>query len=236
MLRDIPRLLVFWKPQLKVRKWDRCEKKWKSMFWNEVFIIHYSLPKSVEKMLMANFCRHQAYLRWQIRQQLLFAVANFEGCFKIHFLNFTMPQLVLLFVFGGFVPIIILSNSFSLGSNLDYYHQYQHSHQSQSVLLPICFSVKFLSYEIVFVYNLLLGFRSSHRRCSVRKGVLRNFAKFLRTPFLQNISGRLLMLDSNYHVLFKFEIGKWRHCNALQGENINPFMACWKWYSSPPDL
>ena len=28
---------------------------------------------------MANFCRHQAYLRWQMRQQLLFAVANFEG-------------------------------------------------------------------------------------------------------------------------------------------------------------
>ena len=25
------------------------------------------------------FCRHQAYLRWQMRQQLLFAVANFEG-------------------------------------------------------------------------------------------------------------------------------------------------------------
>ena len=75
-------------------------------------------------------------------------------------------------------------------------------------------------------------FRSSHRRCSVRKGVLRNFAKFtgkhlcqrlffnkvaglrpvtllkkslwhrcfpvnfakfLRTPFLQNTSGRLLL-------------------------------------------
>ena len=79
MLRDMPRLLVFWQPQLKVRKWDRREKKWKSMFWNEVFIIHYSLPKSVEKMLMANFCRHQAYLGWKIRQQLLFAVANFKG-------------------------------------------------------------------------------------------------------------------------------------------------------------
>ena len=30
-------------------------------------------------------------------------------------------------------------------------------------------------------------FRSSHRRCSVRK------AKFLRTPFLQNTSGRLFL-------------------------------------------
>ena len=50
---------------------------------------------------------------------------------------------------------------------------------------------------------------SSHRRCSVSKCVLRNFAKFtgkhlrqslffnfakfLRTPFLQNASGRLLL-------------------------------------------
>ena len=46
---------------------------------NEVFIIHYSLPKPVEKILIANFCCHQAYLRWQIQQQLLFAVTNFEG-------------------------------------------------------------------------------------------------------------------------------------------------------------
>ena len=65
--------------------------------------------------------------------------------------------------------------------------------------------------------------RSSHRRCSVRKGVLRNFAKFagkrlrpaallrkrfwyrcfpvsfakcLRTPFLQNTSGWLLLIKS----------------------------------------
>ena len=29
--------------------------------------------------------------------------------------------------------------------------------------------------------------RSSHWRCFVKKGVLKNFAKFLRTPFLQNI-------------------------------------------------
>ena len=64
-----------------------------------------------------------------------------------------------------------------------------------------------------------IHFRSSHQRCSVRKGVLRkftkftgkhmcqslyfnkvaglcfpvNFVKFLRTPFLQNTSGRLLL-------------------------------------------
>ena len=82
------------------------------------------------------------------------------------------------------------------------------------------------------ILRCLAGFRSSHRRCSVRKGVLRNltkftgthlcqslffnkvaalkpaallkrrlwhrrfpvnFAKFLRTLFLQNISGRLFL-------------------------------------------
>ena len=59
--------------------------------------------------------------------------------------------------------------------------------------------------------------RSSHWRCSIRKGVLRpatllkkrlrhrsfpvNFAKFLRTPFLQNTSGQLLL----YHRPTLFE-------------------------------
>ena len=55
----------------------------------------------------------------------------------------------------------------------------------------------------IFFHN----FRSTRQRCSVRKGILRfnfikkrlwyrcfpvNFRKFLRTPFLQNTSGRLL--------------------------------------------
>ena len=50
---------------------NRCnhrKKKWKSMSCNKVFIIHYSLHKSVEKMLMANFCHHQASLQRQIQQ------------------------------------------------------------------------------------------------------------------------------------------------------------------------
>ena len=57
-----------------------------------------------------------------------------------------------------------------------------------------------------------ISFRSSHQRCSMKKGVLRNFTisqilqkrlwhrcfpvnfvKFLRTAFLQNTSGRLLL-------------------------------------------
>ena len=78
----------------------------------------------------------------------------------------------------------------------------------------------------VEVHHVLHCVRSSHRRCSIRKGMLRNFAKFtgkrlrpatllkkrlwykycpvnfakfLRKPFSDNISGRLLLLrDFNF--------------------------------------
>ena len=49
-------------------------------------------------------------------------------------------------------------------------------------------------------YRVKTWCRISHRKCSVRKGVPRNFAKLTgkhlcqRTPFLQNTSGRLLLL------------------------------------------
>ena len=36
---------------------------------------------------------------------------------------------------------------------------------------------------------------SSHRRCSVKKGVLRNFVKFTGTPFLQKTAWRLLLTN-----------------------------------------
>ena len=86
------------------------------------------------------------------------------------------------------------------------------------------------------------NYRSSHRRCSVIKGALRNFAKFtgkhlcqrlwhrcfpvnfakfLRTPFLQNTSDRLLLeqfllensmffvrVDSNSENLYTFLLHK----------------------------
>ena len=68
--------------------------------------------------------------------------------------------------------------------------------------------------------------RSSHQRCSIKKGVLRkfskftgkhlcqrlwhrcfpvNFEKFLRTPFLQNTSGRLLLNFRGFRV-FNFAL------------------------------
>ena len=75
-------------------------------------------------------------------------------------------------------------------------------------------------------------FRSSHRSCSVRKGVLRNyarpgtllkkrlwhrcfpvnFAKFLRLPFLQNTSGRLLLTP---------------FCNVANNDNTFEGIAKW---------
>ena len=39
--------------------------------------------------------------------------------------------------------------------------------------------------------------RSSHRRCSVKKGVLRNFAKFIGKHLCQRTSERLLLYSEN---------------------------------------
>ena len=96
-------------------------------------------------------------------------------------------------------------------------------------------------------------FRSSHRRCSLRKEFLKirkkahcrktilskknsgtgvcfavNFEKFLRTPFLQNTSGRLLLNDqwslflrnfiyfNHEHVIWKFKV-MWTRFDEIRG-------------------
>ena len=108
--------------------------------------------------------------------------------------------------------------------------------------------------------------RSSHRRCFVRKGVLRNFvkltgrqlckslyfnkvacrlvtllkkrlrqrcfpvnfAKFLRTAFLQNTFGRLLLLVNTNWSLFLYFIYNSAWYNNFLFKQIQ-----WKWWSSP---
>ena len=47
--------------------------------------------------------------------------------------------------------------------------------------------LKFSRFLRHIVLNLLLHFRSSHQRCSVRKGVLRNFAKFTGKHLCQSL-------------------------------------------------
>ena len=114
--------------------------------------------------------------------------------------------------------------------------------------------------------------RSSHQRCSVKKGALRNFTgkhlcqslffnkvaglrpatllkketlvaqvfscefvKFLRTPFLQNTSGRLLLtgpIFSNICLIFHFRISVYRYVfkygkNYLQFKYIKFFDNLW---------
>ena len=77
--------------------------------------------------------------------------------------------------------------------------------------IPLCSYLPYLPYFILQaeIFSLstdkLIPQRSSHRRCSVKKSVLFkrndsgtdvfpvNFVKFLRAPFLQNPSGRLLL-------------------------------------------
>ena len=113
------------------------------------------------------------------------------------------------------------------------------------MLLPVSLNEKLGAYEI---NNKAISIiRSSHRRCSVKKGVLRNFAKFtgkhlcqsvffnkvaglrpatllkkrlwyrcfpvkfakfLRTPFLQNTSRRLVL--NNKCCNYKLEVKKYR--------------------------
>ena len=65
---------------------------------------------------------------------------------------------------------------------------------------------------------LLLAFRSSHRRCSMKKGILENFAKFTgkllwfakfsKTSFLQNTPGQLLPA-------FSCNANKWGSANNV---------------------
>ena len=61
------------------------------------------------------------------------------------------------------------------------------------MLFSLDFWQKTVSYEIALLYN---NHRSSHRRCFVKKGVLRNFTKltgnslYARVPFLINLGPR----------------------------------------------
>ena len=87
----------------------------------------------------------------------------------------------------------------------------------------MCFPVNFAKF--------LLAFKSSRQRCSMKKGVLENFAKFtgkhywfakfLKTTFLQNTPGRLLLAFS----LLKYGTANnaWKNSDeySLSG-NTNP--------------
>ena len=65
------------------------------------------------------------------------------------------------------------------------------------------------------MYHLTL-YRSSHQRCSVKKGVLRNFAKFTKkhlcqSPFLLNTSERILLFISKVRVFHHISITWLKH-------------------------
>ena len=128
--------------------------------------------------------------------------------------------------------------------------------QLPAVVFILCDNWMTLLFVKAYCYSeiyLTAMFRSTHRRCSVRKGVLRNFAKFtgkhlcqrlffnkvaglrpatllkkslwhmcfpvnfakfLRTPFLQNTSGRLLL-----HVVAFFEPSVMKEVRILDLHN-----------------
>ena len=105
-------------------------------------------------------------------------------CFRFYFTFFEISSKLIYLVIHSVVNLSFTTNHWLL-----------------EFLVYINLSVSLLGYAILY--------RSSHRRCSIKKGSLRtatlfkkrlryrcfpvNFAKFLRTPFLQNTSGRLLL-------------------------------------------
>ena len=102
----------------------------------------------------------------------------------------------------------------------------------KALLVKVTFDVDFRWAKVSFDWFLPIHFiryRSSHQRCSIRKNVLRNFTKFtgkhlrqslwhmcfpvnfmkfLKTSFLQNICGRLLLMINlwKYHWILAGQI------------------------------
>ena len=65
--------------------------------------------------------------------------------------------------------------------------------------------------------------RSSHRRCSIKKGVLKNFAKFIRKYLYQ---GLLCLFVSKYSSGLKLETWLWHRCFPVNFVNLlrTPFL------------
>ena len=105
-------------------------------------------------------------------------------CFRFYFTFFEISSRLIYLVIHSAVNLSFTTNHWLL-----------------EFLVYINLSVSLLGYAVLY--------RSSHLKCTVKKGILRpetlfkkrlryrcfpvNFAKFLRTPFLQNTSGRLLL-------------------------------------------
>ena len=67
---------------------------------------------------------------------------------------------------------------------------------------PSLLFLKFSWFLRHIVLNLLLLFRSSHQRCSVRKGVLRNFAKFTGKHLRQGLFFNFIKKETLTQVFF----------------------------------
>ena len=85
---------------------------------------------------------------------------------------------------------------------------------------PSLLFLKFSWFLRHIVLNLLLFFRSSHQRCSVRKGVLRNFAKFTGNHLCQSLFFNFIKKETLTQVFFCdfWEIFK----NTFLTEHLRP--------------
>ena len=118
-------------------------------------------------------------------------------------------KMVLYVILGFFISYTPVKGVFRTLSNIynGAFCEIAHSFQ------PFTIFARKLHYRCLiwsFHFDKYCFHRSSHHRCSVKKGLRPatifkkrlwhryfpvNFAKFLRTPFLQNTSGRLLLLS-----------------------------------------
>ena len=56
-----------------------------------------------------------------------------------------------------------------------------------TLIIMLCTNFTYVSSRVLKIDCFFEFIEASHRRCSVRKGVLINFAKFIRTPGLVSI-------------------------------------------------
>ena len=135
--------------------------------------------------------------------------------------NQRIQQKVLLSIFDhGFISIRYFPHYTLQLRNIYYFYRLIHANyvfphfwknENNSSNKNLHYYLKILFCRMLIIL-LQLSNQSSHQRCSVKKGVFRNFTKFigkhlcqrlffnkvagaacLRTPFLQNTSGRLLL-------------------------------------------
>ena len=122
--------------------------------------------------LSTMFSNNLLYKKWSTFSKLYLPVAITRG--EHDAFN------VLLFQKGRLPNAVTFSVAFPLPKIANYWMGYHPIKlvNEESLMLLLCCIFEKIFFDEIFCYNFAHD-RSSHRRCSVRKGVLRNFEKFI---------------------------------------------------------